>query len=89
MESTNDGFEISDHDLKLRGPGQFYGELQHGFPKMKIADLINDFEIIKKAKKIAFNLIFEDPELKLKKNKKIKTIFFKEFKNYLDVKNII
>ena len=89
IESTNDGFEISDHDLKLRGPGEFYGEMQHGFPKMKIGDIINDFEIIKRAKKIASDLILEDPELKLIKNKKIKTIFLKEFKNYLNVKNII
>ena len=89
MESTNDGFKISDYDLKLRGPGEFYGEMQHGFPKMKIGDIINDLEIIKKAKEVASDLIFKDPELKLRKNKKIRANFFKEFKNYMKVENIL
>tara|TARA_A100001011_G_scaffold195728_1_gene204078 strand:+ start:12614 stop:14722 length:2109 start_codon:yes stop_codon:yes gene_type:complete len=89
MESTNDGFKISDYDLKLRGPGEFYGEMQHGFPKMKIGDIINDLEIIKKAKEVASELIFKDPELKLRKNKKIRANFFKEFKNYMKVENIL
>ena len=89
MESTNDSFKISDYDLKLRGPGEFYGEMQHGFPKMKIGDIINDLEIIKKAKEVASELIFKDPELKLRKNKKIRANFFKEFKNYMKVENIL
>lgn len=89
MESTNDGFKISDYDLKLRGPGEFYGEMQHGFPKMKIGDIINDLEIIKKAKEVASELISKDPELKLRKNKKIRANFFKEFKNYMKVENIL
>tara|TARA_S200000501_G_scaffold94115_1_gene87439 strand:- start:7175 stop:9283 length:2109 start_codon:yes stop_codon:yes gene_type:complete len=89
MESTDDGFKISDYDLKLRGPGEFYGEMQHGFPKMKIGDIINDLEIIKKAKQVASELISNDPELKLRKNKKIRANFFKEFKNYMKVENIL
>lgn len=39
MCSTNDGFKIADEDLKLRGPGDFFGERQHGLPQMAIADL--------------------------------------------------
>lgn len=38
MCSTNDGFKIADEDLKLRGPGDFFGERQHGLPQMTIAD---------------------------------------------------
>ena len=89
MERTDDGFEISDFDLKLRGPGEFYGEMQHGFPKLKIGDLINDVEIIKKAKKIAFKIIYNDPNLLNKSNKKIKNFFFKEFNNFLKVDKIL
>jgi len=89
MESTDNGFKISDYDLKLRGPGEFYGGMQHGFPKMKIGDMINDLEIIKRAKKLAFEFIFDDSELKLTKNKRIRKNFLKEFHNYLKVENIL
>ncbi len=47
MCETDDGFKISEFDLKLRGPGHFFGTLQHGMPEFKLANLINDFGILK------------------------------------------
>lgn len=53
MCKSNDGFYISEQDLKLRGPGDFFGTRQHGLPEMKIADLAGDVEILKLAQEAA------------------------------------
>ena len=56
MENTVNGFKISDEDLKLRGPGEFFGKKQHGYMKTKIADIPQDLEIIDRARNLAFNI---------------------------------
>ena len=53
MCTSNDGFYISEQDLKLRGPGDFFGVRQHGLPSMKIANLFEDADILKKAQAAA------------------------------------
>jgi ATP-dependent DNA helicase RecG len=63
MVQTNDGFEIAEVDLKLRGPGDLMGTQQSGVLQLKIADLIKDQEILKTARNYAKKLISEDPEL--------------------------
>jgi len=64
MVKTNNGFEISEVDLRLRGPGDIFGIQQAGFPSLKHADLTSDVELIIRAKEQAFNLIEGDPKLK-------------------------
>lgn len=51
--STNDGFKIADEDLKLRGPGDFFGSRQHGLPELKIADLAENVNILHDAQNAA------------------------------------
>ena len=63
MEKTNDGFRIADEDLILRGPGDYTGYQQSGFIKYKIADMVADGPIIRKARSLAKNIIDEDPLL--------------------------
>ena len=63
MCSTNDGFKIADEDLKLRGPGDFFGSRQHGLPDLKIADLNGDMPLFLDAQAEARALIAADPEL--------------------------
>lgn len=63
MCSTNDGFKIADEDLKLRGPGDFFGSRQHGLPDLKIADLNGDMPLFLDAQAEARSLIAGDPEL--------------------------
>ena len=60
---TNDGFKIAEEDLKQRGPGDFFGERQHGLPEMKIADLAADSRLLQKAREAADALTERDPTL--------------------------
>lgn len=56
---TNDGFEIARQDLSLRGPGEFFGERQHGEMKFKIADIVADMELVEKTRELASVLVFD------------------------------
>ena len=88
MERTNDGFVISDEDLKLRGPGEFFGIRQSGFFKYKIADLVMDGPIIKSARKAAFDLVAKDPHLRDRSFIELRRHFLKEYQHMLDFVNI-
>lgn len=68
MEKTTDGFIISEKDLELRGPGDFFGTRQHGIPELKIANLYKDMEILKKAQEAALKLMAQDRFLKNPEN---------------------
>jgi ATP-dependent DNA helicase RecG len=83
MESTNDGFKIANEDLKMRGPGVFFGIQQSGFFKFKIANLISDGKILMEARSAAFALIKDDPALKKPENAKIKQHFQKHYQYLL------
>lgn len=72
MVGTNDGFEIAEVDLNLRGPGDLMGTQQSGILNLKIADIVKDNLILKTARDFAKRLLTEDPELKLEKNKMIR-----------------
>lgn len=63
MCETNDGFLIAERDLKLRGPGDFFGSRQHGLPALKIADLNNDMAVLHDAQAVAKRILHEDPTL--------------------------
>lgn len=60
---TSDGFEISQFDLKQRGPGDFFGNRQHGLPPLKIATLLSDAKLLEKAQRYADQLLKQDPGL--------------------------
>ena len=63
MTKTNDGFKISEEDLRLRGPGDFFGSRQHGLPEMHVADLGADVQVLQKAQSEAQKLLSLDPAL--------------------------
>ncbi len=72
MTQTNDGFKISEEDLRLRGPGDFFGSRQHGLPEMHVADLCADVNIMQTAQKEASQLLLDDPELENAENAALK-----------------
>jgi ATP-dependent DNA helicase RecG len=58
-----DGFEIAETDLKLRGPGEFFGTRQHGLPEFKLADITAELELLAQAKEDALAMLAADPRL--------------------------
>lgn len=63
MCDTNDGFAIAQEDLALRGPGDFFGQRQHGLPELHIASMTEDMEVLRKAGEAAQEMLAEDPAL--------------------------
>jgi ATP-dependent DNA helicase RecG len=64
MARTSDGFEIAEMDLKLRGPGEFFGTKQHGLPELKLADITKELELLPLAREDALELLKRDPNLR-------------------------
>ena len=64
MTRTTDGFKIAEEDLRLRGPGDFFGVRQHGLPGLRIADIGCDTQLLREAQQAAEDLLKRDPELK-------------------------
>jgi len=81
MTETNNGFIISEQDLKLRGPGEFLGYRQSGLPDFLLADLVNDIEILEEARNAAKIMIDKDNELDNYIHRFVKQEVFKFFKN--------
>jgi len=61
--STDDGFELAEYDLRLRGEGQILGERQHGMPELRLASLAEDADLLEKARQDARELVRNDPHL--------------------------
>ncbi len=72
MSSTTDGFKIAEEDLKMRGPGDFFGERQHGLPPLKIADLTKDMLLFEETQKLTLEILEKDPELMLPENRPLR-----------------
>ncbi|MDR3256983.1 MAG: ATP-dependent DNA helicase RecG [Endomicrobium sp.] len=88
IASTNDGFKIAEEDLKMRGPGELMGTVQHGFPEFKAGDLIKDTDIIEFTKSYAAKIIEEDPTLSKNENVVLKRLIHKHFSNKTKLVNV-
>ena len=72
ISSLSDGFRIAEEDLKMRGPGDFFGSIQHGFPALKVANPLKDVEILRRARGEAYRVIKSDPYLENPVNRPIR-----------------
>ena len=88
MVRTNDGFEIAEMDLKLRGPGDLMGTQQSGVLNLRIADIVKDGEILKIARSYAFQTLKEDPALEHPENAPVKHTY-SQLAKYRNIWNYI
>ena len=88
MERTADGFQIAEEDLALRGPGEFFGVRQSGLPDFRVAHLVRDVRILAEARREAFQLIQEDPEIAHPSHLGLKEAVMNRWKGRLELSSI-
>jgi ATP-dependent DNA helicase RecG len=88
MIRSNDGFEIAEHDLRLRGPGEMFSTRQHGLPDLKIANIVDDFDLLVMARKNAFELVSQDPMLTKAENRNIRQALLAKFGDALGLADV-
>ncbi len=88
MEKTTDGFRIAEKDLELRGPGEFLGIRQSGLPDFRVAHLLRDTPILMEARKEAFRLVHEDPELTHPSHERLKEVLLNRWRGRLELATV-
>jgi ATP-dependent DNA helicase RecG len=78
----NDGFRIAEEDLKIRGPGEFFGARQHGLTELKIGNPLTQMQLLKRAREEVIRLINIDPRLELRQNIGLKQRLLQRFPEY-------
>jgi len=82
MIQYTDGFRIAEEDLKIRGPGEFFGRRQHGLTELRIANPLTQLQLLKRAREEAVRLINFDPHLELRQNRGLKERLLQTFPEY-------
>ena len=82
IAENSDGFRIAEEDLKIRGPGEFFGKRQHGLSELKIADPLTQLQLLKAARDEAIRLIKIDPALTQGQNSRIGEVLARRFPHY-------
>jgi ATP-dependent DNA helicase RecG len=88
MAKTNDGFAIAEQDLRIRGPGELFSARQHGLPDLKIANIIDDFDLLVIARRHAFEIVSQDPTLALSEHRNIRRALLAKFGNSLGLADV-
>jgi ATP-dependent DNA helicase RecG len=85
LARTADGFRIAEEDLRLRGPGELVGTRQHGLPELRVADLIEDFELLRLARRDAAAIVREDPSLDAPHHRELRRELLRAYQGRLDL----
>lgn len=85
---SNDGFEIAEEDLRIRGPGEFFGFRQWGMPEFRVANIVRDGDLLQLARSEAFSLLKQDPELSAPANQRIKEMMLRKWEKKLDLGSV-
>jgi len=80
---TTDGFRIAEEDLRLRGPGEFFGTRQHGMPELALGNIVEDYDLLRLARHEAFAWINDDPDLARPQSQPIRKALAKRFRDTL------
>lgn len=88
MSRSRDGFEIAEYDLRLRGPGELFSTRQHGLPGLKIANIIDDYELLVMARRNAFELVKKDAMLKEPCHRNIRQALLAKFGDSLGLADV-
>lgn len=88
MERTNNGFEIAEEDLSIRGPGEFFGTRQSGLPELKVANILRDAKVLEIARREAFELVMNDPLLSLPGHKLLRNAIERRWKDKLKLATV-
>lgn len=88
LTKTNDGFKIAEVDLRLRGPGEFFGTKQSGLPQLRIADIVKDTELLIKAREEAFDFVRKDKQILNIENMPVRAQFFKNYRDKFELARI-
>jgi len=83
LVETTDGFRIAEEDLRLRGPGEFFGTRQHGMPELVLGNVVEDYDLLRLARNEAFEWIREDPDLSGPESQAIRRALVKRFRDTL------
>jgi ATP-dependent DNA helicase RecG len=88
MAETCDGFKIAEADLEIRGPGDFLGTRQAGLPEFRVADILRDARILEQARKEAFALVENDPELSLPEHVRLRSELVRRWGGRLELAGV-
>ena len=88
MTRTNDGFELAEADLEIRGPGEFFGTRQSGLPDFKIANILRDASLLEDAKSEANRIAKADPSLSQPTHQVLKEVLQTQWRGHLKMASI-
>ena len=88
LVQSNDGFVIAEEDLRIRGPGEFFGFRQWGMPEFRVANIVRDSDLLQQARLEAFSLLKQDPQLSAPGHQGLKEVMLRKWEQKLELGSV-